>query len=173
MTTYIGKVSEGQYIITVLRDGTSPRRLPPVIDGMNVQYADTFHWGSVRLTTGMHQAALAILTDYLTDGSEADEPENAACQALLLHQPFVALVVSRFQESWRLAEEDINNAVAQILVFRKEMIDGPSAEVEIVAARRRDLERQREEAEQEDWMPPTRWEFDHLLSVYWRHRLTR
>lgn len=49
---------------------------PPVIDGLEFQYANEFDWSSSQPTTGMHQLALAILTDYLTDGGE-DEPENA------------------------------------------------------------------------------------------------
>lgn len=172
MTVYVGKIGErGEHLVTVFRDGERPRRLAPVIDGAAVQYCGEFDWGSSRQTTGMMQLGLSILSDYLRDGQDDDEPERAAAQALLMHIPFVALVVSRFPEGWRLTETEIENAIVQILVMQRERIDGPAADVEIIAARRRDVERAREEAEQIDRSLPTVSELDKLLPYYWRHRL--
>lgn len=172
MLVYAGKRNDrGECIVTVFKNGQVPQMLTPIIDGAAVSYCGEFDWGSGRQTLGMFQLGLAILGHYLRDGNEDDEPHHAAAQALLMHQPFTALVVSKFREGWRLTGDENGSAVAQILVMHKERLDGPAADVEIVMARRRDIERAREEAEQQDHMLPTASELDNLLPHYWRNRL--
>lgn len=172
MLVYAGKRNDrGECIVTAFKNGQVPQRLTPVIDGAAVSYCGEFDWGSSRQTLGMFQLGLAILAHYLRDGNEDDEPRHAAAQALLMHQPFTALVVSKFREGWRLTEDEIGSAVAQILVMHKERLDRPAAEVEIVMAVRRDVERAREEAEQRDRTLPTTSELRSLLPYYWRNRL--